>query len=62
MRFKGVADEGASHDTRWRVCSPECFAPALGEDWRGNLAVDNAVASTTLPIPNRNRILNYAEY
>jgi hypothetical protein len=32
MRFKDVAGEGAGHHTRGRVCSPECFAPVLGED------------------------------
>ena len=35
MRFKDVAGEGAGHDTRGRVSSPECFAPVLGFGFPG---------------------------
>jgi hypothetical protein len=33
MRFKDVAGAGAGHDTRGRVCSPECFALACRIHW-----------------------------
>ena len=32
MRPKDMAGVGAGHDTRGRVCSPDCFGPAVGED------------------------------